>query len=167
MILRYLAAFGPATVSDARTWSGLSGLAEAFERLRPRLRTFGDERGRELFDVPDGPLPDPETPAPPRFLPVYDNIVLGHADRGRIVRSFDSKPPGYLEGANFGSVLVDGFVGATWTVKRNAKTAVLRVALIDQLPKGERVAVEEEGARLLTFIAADAATHQVSVALGD
>jgi hypothetical protein len=166
MIVRYLAAFGPATVSDARTWSGLSGLAEAFERLRPRLRTFGDERGRELFDVPDGPLPDPETPAPPRFLPVYDNIVLSHHDRARIVRSFEPKRLGYREGVTFGSVLIDGFVGATWTVKRNAKTAVLRVAFIDQLPKGERVAVEEEGARLLTFIAADAATHHVSLALG-
>jgi hypothetical protein len=165
MVLRYLAAFGPATPGDARTWSGLSGLADVFERLRPQLRTFCDDRGRELFDVPDGPLPDPETPAPPRFLSVYDNVVLSHADRARIVRPSDPKRPGYMEGASFGSVLIDGFVGATWTwtVKRAPKNATLRIALLDRLPKRERVGVEEEGARLLKFIAADATSRDVTI----
>ena len=161
MVLRYLAAFGPATVGDARTWSGLSGLADVFERLRPRLRTFRDESGRELFDVPDGPLPDPETPAPVRFLPVYDNIVLSHADRTRIVRPFDPKRLGYAEGVNFSSVLIDGFVGATWTLKREPGKVTLRIALIDKLPKRERVAVEAEGDRLLAFIATDATKRDV------
>ena len=163
MIRRYLAAFGPATVGDARAWSGLSALSEVFERLRPRLRTFRDERGRELFDVPDGPLPDSETPAPVRFLPVYDNIVLSHADRSRIVRPFDPRRVGYLEGANFGSVLIDGFVGGTWTVKLEAKTATLRIALLDRLPKRERAAVEDEGARLLAFVAEGATSRGVTL----
>jgi winged helix DNA-binding protein len=163
MILRYLAAFGPATAGDARTWSGLSGLSEVFERLRPRLRTFRDERGRELFDVPDGPLPDPETPAPVRFLPVYDNIVLSHADRARIVHPFDSKRLGYREGVNFSGVLIDGFVGATWTVKRTPKTASLRIALIATVPKRVRVAVEDEADRLLGFVAADLSSRDVTV----
>jgi len=163
LILRYLAAYGPATVGDARTWSGLSGLAEVFERLRPRLRTFRDERGRDLFDVPDGPLPDRETPAPPRFLPVYDNIVLSHDDRARIVRPFDPKRLGYMAGVNFGSILIDGFVRATWTVKRGPKTATLRIALLERLPKRERVAVEDEGARLLGFVGADASAREVVV----
>ncbi|TMC74940.1 MAG: winged helix DNA-binding domain-containing protein [Chloroflexi bacterium] len=163
MIFRYLAAFGPATASDARTWSGLSGLAAVFERLRPRLRTFRDERGRELFDVPDGPLPDPDTPAPPRFLPVYDNVVLSHADRARIVRRFDPKRVGYLEGVNFGSVLIDGFVGATWTLEWKTKAASLRIALLDRVPRRDQVAVEEEGARLVAFIAADATSRDVIV----
>jgi len=163
LILRYLAAFGPATVGDARTWSGLSGLAEVFERLRPRLRTFRDERGRELFDVPDGPLPDPEIPAPPRFLPVYDNVVLSHDDRARVVRAGARNRTGYMEGVNLGSVLIDGFVGATWTIKRGPETATLRIALLERLPKRERVAVEDEGARLLTFVAADTSSRDVMV----
>jgi winged helix DNA-binding protein len=163
MILRYLAAFGPATAGDARTWSGLSGLSEVFERLRPRLRTFRDERGRELFDVPDGPLPDPETPAPVRFLPVYDNIVLSHSDRARIVRPVDPNRLGYMEGASFGSVLIDGFVGATWTLKRGSKAATLRIATIGRLPKRDRVAVEDEGACLLSFIAADTPARDVTL----
>src|SRR2546423_9232857 len=155
LVFRYLAAFGPATVSDARTWSGLSALSEVFERLRPRLRTFRDDSGRELFDVPDGHLPDPATPAPPRFLPVYDNVVLSHADRTRIVDSRDRKRTGYMEGVNFGSVLIDGFLGATWSLKRGPNAATLRITHLDRLGKRDRIAVEAEGARLLSFLAAE------------
>lgn len=112
MILRYLMAFGPATVADARTWSGLTGLAEAFERLRPRLATFRDERGRELFDVPGAPLPDPQTPAPPRFLPAFDNALLSHADRTRVVSEEHRKP--LAEDRMMRAVLLDGFACGTW-----------------------------------------------------
>jgi hypothetical protein len=164
LILRYLAAFGPATVGDARTWSGLSALSEVFERLRPRLRTFRDEAGRELFDLPDGPLPGPETSAPPRFLPVYDNVLLSHADRTRVIRAGDRKRMGYMEGVTFGSVLIDGFVGATWTIRREPKAATLRITLLDRLPKRERVAVEDEGSRLLAFVSAEASSRNVIVA---
>ncbi len=104
LVRRYLAAFGPATPADAQYWSGVPGLGEVFERLRPRLRTVRDEDGRELFDVPRAPLPDPDLPAPVRFLPEYDNVTIGHKDRTRIV---PEGIPRFTE-IGWGSVLVDG-----------------------------------------------------------
>jgi hypothetical protein len=158
-MLRYLAAFGPATVADARTWSGLSGLREVFERLRPRLAVFRDERGRELFDAPGAPLPDPETPAPPRFLPAFDNALLSHADRSRIIadehRGLLSRDP-YMRG-----VLLDGFVRATWKAERAREKATLLIEPFEPLVAEERDALAEEGSRLLAFAAPSAKTHEI------
>jgi winged helix DNA-binding protein len=164
MIVRYLAAFGPATVADARTWSGLTGLRGVFEALRPRLRTFRDEHDRELFDVPEGALPDPDTPASPRFLPYFDNVLLAHADRSRVIsderRRLSTQSPNEI----FGTVLVDGFVGATWRISRASGAVTLRITLLERFPKGDRDAVAAEGARLLAFIAAKATSRNVEVA---
>jgi hypothetical protein len=149
LVLRYLRAFGPATVADARTWSRLAGLREVFERLRPRLRMFRDERGRELFDVTDGLLPDPDTPAPPRFLPQYDNVFLAHEDRSRIVRDELGRSP--WAGVTFGTVLIDGFISAVWKILRAEGTATLRIEFLPTIGRRDMDAVAEEGGRLLAF----------------
>ena len=166
MILRYLAAFGPATVMDIQAWCWLTRLGPAVQRLRPQLRTFRDEAGRELVDVPDGPLPDPDTPAPPRFLPIYDNLVLSHKDRSRVTGE-----PGYwsLFGEDLtgvfrrGSLLVDGFVHAGWRIDRDRDSdrATLVVIPVRPLSKADQAAVDHEGARLLAFAAPDATDHDV------
>jgi hypothetical protein len=150
-ILRYLAAFGPATVADARSWSGLGGLQEVFERLRPRLLTFRDERGRELFDVPGAPLPDPETPAPPRFLPEFDNALLSHADRARIIS--DEHRRVLLEDPMMRAVLLDGFACGTWKTARTRWKVTLAIQPFQRLSKEDRDALASEGERLLRFVA--------------
>lgn len=156
VMLRYIAAFGPAAVADASAWSRLAGLREVFERLRPRLRTFRDERGRELFDLPDAPRPDPDTPAPPRFLPEYDNVLLSHADRSR----FYSQPLAGIEGRILGTVLHDGFVCGVWRLERDKRSATL-VITHGRLSKRATASVAAEGRRFLRFVAADADGHEV------
>jgi hypothetical protein len=160
MILRYLSGYGPATVMDVQAWCGRTRLREAMERLRPRLRTFRDEHGKELFDVPDGPLPDPATPAPPRFMPEYDNALLGHADRTRIVDGTTRRPT-LMENGYVSTVLVDGFVRAVWKLTTRRKTATLAIEPFEPLSKRDRAAVSDEGERLLRFIAPEATTQEI------
>jgi hypothetical protein len=149
LVLRYLAAFGPATVRDAQVWSGLTRLREVVERLRPVLRSFRDEHGAELFDLPAAPRPDPDTPAPPRFLPEFDNVLLSHADRTRIVADEHRKL--IFAGNGIGAAfLVDGFVRGTWKLDRD--TATVAVEPFEPLSKADRVAVSDEGERLAAFL---------------
>ncbi|WP_137290364.1 winged helix DNA-binding domain-containing protein [Natronorubrum halophilum] len=154
MIRRYLAAFGPATVTDVRTWSGLTGLGDTLEQLRPGLRTFVDEEGRELFDVPDAPLPDPDVSAPPRYLPEFDNALLSHADRTRIVPA-EYRQRFIDERFATGSVLVDGFLAGFWSVHEERGRAALIVEPFESLSDEDRIALAEEGRRLLPFVAGD------------
>ncbi len=149
LVLRYLASFGPATPADAQYWSGVAGLGEVFERLRPRLRTARDEDGRELLDVPRAPLPNPDVPAPVRFLPEYDNVTIGHKDRTRIV---PEGIPRFTE-VGWGSVLVDGMVAARWRLFETKADARLRIEPFRRLTREERADTREEAERLATFLA--------------
>jgi len=151
MVLRYLGAFGPATVADARAWSGLGSLREVFERLRPRLVTFRDERGREHFDVPGAPLPDPDTPSPPRFLPEFDNAILSHADRTRIIA--DEHRELLIKDRMMRAILLDGFVRGTWKTERAREKATLVVEPFEALSEQDRADLAAEGEWLLRFMA--------------
>jgi len=162
-VLRYLAAFGPASIADAQTWSGLTGLRACFDRLRPWLRTFRDEQGRELFDVPDATLPHPDTPTPPRFLGDYDNVILSHADRARVITD-EHRRRLFQANRVLPCFLVDGFVAGAWEIRREGGAATLHVQPFVRLAASDRRAVEEEGARLLAFAAAEVETHDVVMA---
>jgi hypothetical protein len=161
-LLRYLRAFGPASVSDIRTWSWLTGLREVVDRLRPQLRVYRDEAGRELLDVEDGQFTDPDVPAPVRFLPQYDNLFLSHDDRSRI--------NGELSwGVDFGwkgPILVDGGIAAAWRVRRNGRSAVMTVELGRRLTGAERRELEEEATRLAEFLDPDRTRELVIVEPG-
>lgn len=164
VILRYLRAFGPATVPDIQTWSGLTRLREVTDELGSKLRTFQDEAGNRLLDVPRGPLPDPDTPAPVRFLPEFDNVLLSHADRRRVLteehRRFVATRAGMVPGA----LLVDGFFAGTWKIARKSKAAATLVVepYGRRLPRTSTDEVVDEGVRLLEFVAADSA-HDVRI----
>ncbi len=159
MVLRYLAVFGPALPADVQSWSGLAGAREVLDRLRPQLRTFHDERERELFDVPRAPLPDPATPAPVRFLPEYDNVLLGHKDRSRIVAP---DVPGSTD-IGWGAVLVDGYPAARWRLVTSEGGATLRIERFRSLRAAERTDLADEATRLLVFLATDAEPRAVRV----
>jgi len=155
LVIRYLAAFGPATVMDIQAWSGLTRLRVVVERLRPRLATFRDEDRRELFDLPDAPRPDPGTPAPPRFLPEYDNVLIGHADRSRIIPAGRRIPLPPGNGATRGTVLLDGMFAGEWRIATERQHATLEIEPFEAMPAAELSALLEEGMRLLAFAAAD------------
>ncbi|MEA2655680.1 MAG: hypothetical protein QOI23_1045 [Chloroflexota bacterium] len=160
LVMRYLASFGPATVADIQSWSGLVKVRELIERLRPRLRTFRDDKGRELFDVPRGILPDPETEVPPRFLPDYDNALLAHDDRSRILAHEHRKLIGRP------TLLVDGFAVGFWKLSRDAGGATLVVETVKRITRKDIAAVAEEGGALLDFLAPDAQRKDVRFVSG-
>jgi len=146
---------------DVQAWSGLTRLREVAERLRPGLRCFRDEAGRELLDLPQAPRPDPETPAPPRFLPEYDNVVLGHADRSRIAAGAAERWP--TDDLHWSPLLVDGFLRGVWRLTRDRTAATLVVRPLERLSGQAQAAVAGEGARLLALLAADADDRRVQL----
>jgi hypothetical protein len=164
LVLRYLAAFGPASVMDAQNWSGLTRLGEVLERLRPRLVTFRDDDGRELFDPPEAPRPDPAVRAPVRFLGEYDNVLLGHADRRRVIPEDFPWTEMLAHGRFVSNLLVDGMLRATWWIEREGRRrATLAIRPFGELSDRDREDVAAEAARLVDLIAADAGSRDVRV----
>jgi hypothetical protein len=166
LVLRYLAAFGPASATDMQTWSGMPKLKETFEKLKPELRVYRDEGRRELFDLPDVELPDADAPAPVRFLPEYDNLLLSHSKRTRVVAD-EHRSRVYLPGLRVAAtVLVDGFVRGAWTVEKGKGAAALVVSMFEEVTKRDRAAIEAEGERLVRFVEPKARSFEVRFAEG-
>jgi hypothetical protein len=162
LLVRYLRAFGPASTADMRTWSWFRDLRPVVERLRSKLRVYRDESGRELLDLADGVLADPDLPAPVRFLPQYDNVFLSHDDRSRIngVMSWG------LDFAWKGPILVDGGITGAWRVRRDKRAAVMTVELGRRLSKSERRELDAEAEALSAFLDPDRAREIVVVERG-
>jgi hypothetical protein len=151
MVVRYLAAFGPASIMDVQAWAGVTRLREVVEGLRPRLRVYRNEAGKELFDVPEATLADPDLPAPVRFLPAFDNLLLGHQDRTRVISEEDRKRIAPAASGGVPVFLVDGFVGGTWALKDGT------VLISPFRPLADPDVVLEEAERLFPFVEASAA----------
>jgi len=153
LALRYLAAFGPASVADMSAWCGLSGLQAVFDTLRPRLREFRDEQGRALFDLPRAPRPDVDAPCPPRLLGEWDNLLLSHDDRSRVLSDLHRPQVFTANGLVRGTALLDGFVAGTWALERGRAVARLTVTPFVRWPAAARAALHDEGLGLLRFAA--------------
>jgi Winged helix DNA-binding domain len=153
LVRRYLASFGPASVRDVQAWSGLTGLRAAAEELRPSLVTFTDESGTELFDLPDAPRPGGDVPAPVRLAAEFDNLVLGHADRTRVISDSHRKLLYTVNGIFPGTVLTDGFVTGQWRITSTRGGAALAVDLFTEVPARTRKEIEREAQRALSFAA--------------
>lgn len=162
LVRRYLAAYGPASVNDMQSWCGLTKLGEVFEAIRGELVTFTAPDGRELFDLPDAPRPDADTPAPVRFMPLYDNAFLGYDNRRRFLAEGDEKRGDFVRDVK-PSVLVDGIVSAGWAIESKKGAAVLTVAPYHKLRKKDVADVEREGLKFLRFIEEKAKTFDVRV----
>ncbi len=167
LVTRYLGAFGPATVRDVQAWSGLTGLKAVLEQLRSTLVTFRDEQGAELFDLPTAPRPGEDAPAPPRLVAEFDNLILSHAERSRVISSGATKKISTVNGVIPGTVLVDGFVAGMWRFdrSRDAGTVTIEVFGRDGSPGSgaERDALAAEAGRVLAF-GAPGAAHRVRFA---
>jgi hypothetical protein len=153
LMLRGLAAIGPASTSDLRTWSGMPGVKDAIEPLRPELKVFRDESGRELFDLPNAPRPKADTPAPVRFLGEFDNVALSHADRARIVNPDHAKRFAVsTNGRRRYTLLVDGFVAGAWKIEAKKGEATITIWPFVKFTRDQRSEIEREAAGLAELI---------------
>ncbi|MEU2116035.1 winged helix DNA-binding domain-containing protein [Streptomyces sp. NPDC016459] len=159
-VLRYLGAFGPASVKDMQTWCGLTRLGEAFERLRPRLLVFRSERGTELFDLPDAPRPDQDTPTPPRFLPEFDNLLLSHADRTRVVPA-ENRSRTWTGNQAHRAFLVDGFLAGLWFLDETKERTTMTIEPFTPPGRAARAELAAEAERTLRIMAAQDVPYEI------
>lgn len=161
-VLRYLGAFGPASVKDMQTWCGLTRLRPAFERLRSRLLVFQDEAGTELFDLPDAPRPDEDTPAPPRFLPEFDNLLLSHADRGRVVPA-EHRGRTWTGNQAHRVFLLDGFLAGLWQLDERKDRTTLTVEPFGHVTRAQRAALTAEADRTLRLMTSPDTPYDIEI----
>ena len=162
LVLRYLAAHGPASARAVAAWAGMRELAGALERLRPKLTVVPGPGHTELFDLPDAPRPGPDAPAPIRFVPEYDNLIVTSADERVLPRAF--RRAVFLPGLRVAAtLLVDGFVHATWTSERAKDRARLVIRPLATMARAVRDEARAEGEALLRFLEPDARTFDVRV----
>lgn len=162
LVRRYLAAFGPATPADFQTWSGLPGAKAIFDKLE--LDQLKDEAGKTLYDVPEAPRPDPATPAPVRFLPEFDNLLLAHAKRERIIAD-EHRPAVFTKNLRVKSTYtVDGLVAGLWSTEVKRGVATLTLTPFGRTLKKTAAELEREGSALLRFLEPDAKTYDLVTA---
>jgi len=166
LVRRCLAAFGPATLADVAKFAGQVPLRvrPTLERLSPNLRTFRDEQGRLLYDLPRAPRPDGDVPAPVRFLPRYDELLISYEHRDRVIAPSHRRAVYTKNAIVEAVVMVDGFAAGTWKVDRAKNEAVLGIAPFARLARRDRAAMEAEGRGLLSFLARDASSVGVRFA---
>jgi hypothetical protein len=163
LVRSYLSAFGPASAADLQAWSGLRGMQAVIKSMRSDLVVFRDEHKRELFDVPKAPRPSADTPAPVRFLPDFDNILLGHADRRRIITD-EHRPRVVTKNLLIlAAFLVDGLAAGTWKIDRQRNSVTLTLSPFERLKKPILTALSEEGERLMRFVEPEADSYSVAV----
>lgn len=162
LVRRYLEGYGPATITDAQVWLGMAGLKPVFERLRPHLISLRGPGRAELFDLPDAPRPEPEAPAPVRFLPEWDNVLIGRADQRFVATAHRTAV--FLPGLRVASTfLIDGMVAGTWQVERIKTAAALTMRPFATIGKSIRAELEEEGEGLLALLEPAAKTRALRV----
>ena len=157
----YLAAFGPASPADVQTWSAVGGMKKVLHGMRDELAVFADERGRELFDLPDAPRPDASVSAPPRFLPEFDNLLLAHDDRTRIIADEYRSRVTTKNLRVRATFLWEGFAHGTWTIETKRRVATLRLVPFEALPRCAVKPLRAEGEALLGFAAPEAKDYDV------
>jgi hypothetical protein len=168
VVVRHLRAFGPASADDVAGWIKWrpKPVREAFAGLEDKLARFEDEGGRALYDLPDAPRPDPETPAPPRLLAPFDSILLAYASKHRARILPDAHRDSVYEPKNLRirpSYTIDGLVAGTWDVEVKRGEAILALRPLEKLPRAARSELVDEAEQLVQAMRPDAKAHRVVV----